>query len=107
MRAINANQAVRGQLNSGATLKALQERGQNLGSAEFSNYLNTLLGQQSLGANSAAAQAGVAQNFSSQVTQNNAANAANQGNAALAQANIIGNAIGGVTGTLGYLAGRG
>jgi hypothetical protein len=85
-RAITNNQAVRGMLNSGATLKGLTRFGQGVASEEFGNYLNTLLGQQSLGANAASAQAGVANNFSSQVQQNNAQNASNIGNAALARA---------------------
>jgi hypothetical protein len=85
-RAITNNAAVRGMLNSGATLKGLTRFGQDIGSQEFGNYLNTLLGQQSLGANAASAQAGQATNFSSQVQANNAANASNVGNAALARA---------------------
>jgi hypothetical protein len=85
-RAITNSQAARGMLNSGATLKGLTRFGQNIASDEFNNYLNSLLGQQSLGANAASAQAGVANNFSSQVQANNAQNATNVGNAALARA---------------------
>lgn len=42
--AIVGSNASRGGLNSGATLKALQTRGQEIGSAEFSNYLGQLGG---------------------------------------------------------------
>jgi len=41
-RAITSNAAARGLLNSGAALRANQELGQNLASAEFENYLGQL-----------------------------------------------------------------
>ena len=41
-------------LNSGATLKALQARGQQLGNVDFGTYYNRLLGIASLGQNAAA-----------------------------------------------------
>lgn len=86
MRAITGNQAARGLLNSGDTLKRLNRFGQDTASNEFVNFFNALAGQQSVGLNAANAQAGVASNFSSQVQQNNAQNASNVGNAALARA---------------------
>lgn len=42
--AITSSAAARGNLNSGATLKALIKYGQNLGSTTFNNYLNQLGG---------------------------------------------------------------
>lgn len=42
--AITGNRAAGGSLNSGATLRALQERGQQLASQEFANYLGQLGG---------------------------------------------------------------
>lgn len=41
-RAITGNRAARGALGSGATLKALQERGQQLGTESFGNYFAQL-----------------------------------------------------------------
>jgi hypothetical protein len=104
-RAITNNAAVRGMLNSGSTLKGLTRFGQDIGSQEFGNYLNSLLGQQSLGANAASAQAGVANNFSSQVQQNNAQNASNVGNAALAKAGANNQLLSGLLGAGAYIAG--
>lgn len=104
-RAVNTGMAARGMGNSGAALKALQERGQNLASAEFGNYYNALAGQQSLGFNAASAQAGVAGNFSSQVQQNNAQNASNVGNAALARAGNNNAFLSSLIGAGAYVAG--
>lgn len=42
MKAITSNNAARGLLNSGATLKKVQEYGQNLASTGFNNYLGQL-----------------------------------------------------------------
>lgn len=51
-KAITGNQATRGMLGSGATLKALNTFGQNTGTSFFNNFLDKLLGQsqQGLGA---------------------------------------------------------
>lgn len=51
-KAITNNSASKGILNSGATLKALSDYGQNTGTSFFNNYLDKLsgLGQQGLGA---------------------------------------------------------
>lgn len=48
--AITGNQAARGLLNSGATARELDRFGQDIGSAEFGNYISQLfnLGQQGL-----------------------------------------------------------
>jgi hypothetical protein len=105
-RALNNGLAVRGASNSGAADKARIRYGQGIASSEFDNYYNRVAGQQGVGLSAASAQAGVANNYSAQVTQNNAVNASNQGNAAIAGANIAANAINGVTGTIGYIAGR-
>lgn len=47
--AIEQSGAARGLLNSGATMKALNEYGQGLASAEFQNYLQALGGVESTG----------------------------------------------------------
>lgn len=84
IRAIDAGAPVR---NSGATLKARMNYGQNLASEEFGRYLGYLGNQQNLGYGAASAQAGVGQNVSNSLVANNNANATNQGNALLARGN--------------------
>ena len=54
MRAVQNSAAAQGMLNSGATLKVLQTRGQQLGNIDFGTYYNRLLGIASLGQNAAA-----------------------------------------------------
>lgn len=44
VRAVDRSAAARGGLNSGATLKALQQRGQDLASQEYGNYFTRLSG---------------------------------------------------------------
>lgn len=83
-RSVENSAAARGGLNSGATLKALTQYGQNFASNEFGNYLNQLQGviqpgQQALSQN---AQAG--QNYANQ-TGNNNMNAANARSSAYGQ----------------------
>lgn len=60
--AVNSNNASKGLLNSGATLKALTRFGQNLGSSAFNNYLTQLSGLATRGlqAGSVIGQAGTA-----------------------------------------------
>jgi len=48
-QAITGSAAARGALGSGATLKALQQHGQNLGAQSFSNYLSQLGGVAGMG----------------------------------------------------------
>lgn len=52
-RAITGSNAAKGLLNSGATLKALNQYGQNLGSQDFANYLGQVGGLVTAGQNSA------------------------------------------------------
>ena len=87
--AVNALAGARGGLNSGATLQALQERGQGLAAQDRSNYMNRLAGLINTGMGAAGNQANAGANFAS-----GASNAlANQGNAAAAGAIGVGNAI--------------
>ena len=53
LEAINQNSAASGLLNSGSTLKALNQFGQNSASAEFQNFLGELSGVQAQGLNAA------------------------------------------------------
>ena len=57
MRAVNANQASRGLLRSGSTLKAISDRASGLASQNFSNYVSRLMSLAGLG-ESAASQTG-------------------------------------------------
>lgn len=60
MASIEGSRAAAGALNSGATLRALQEYGQELGTADFQNYLGNLQGlsKQGLAAGQTIASAG-------------------------------------------------
>lgn len=99
IQAIDRGAAARGGLNSGATMKALAQYGQNIGSQEFGNYLNQLQGviapgQQALNQN---AQAG--QNYAN-ANSNNNWNAANARGSAYGQ---MGRAAGGaIDRAIGY-----
>lgn len=75
--AINAMAGARGGLVSGATMQALQERGQNIATEEYGNYMNRLSGLTGMGMSAAGNQASAGANYAS-----GASNAlANQGNA--------------------------
>lgn len=94
IRAIDAGAPVR---NSGATLKAREQYGQNIGSQEFYNYMGALGGQQQVGVGAANALSGVQTSYA-----NNAANIAQQqgqniANSAVARANNTNSMIGGIT----------
>lgn len=94
IRAIDAGAPVR---NSGATLKAREQYGQNIGSQEFYNYMGALTGQQQVGTGAANALSGVNSTYA-----NNAGNIAqmqgqNIANSAVARANNSGNMINGIT----------
>lgn len=107
IRAIDAGAPIR---NSGATLKARAQYGQNIGSQEFYNYLGALTGQQQVGTGAANALSGVNTTYA-----NNAGNIAqmqgqNLANSAVARANNSNNTLNGITSSfnnaLGVLYGR-
>jgi hypothetical protein len=106
MRAVTANKALSGLLNSGSAVKSAMRFGDGIAAQEFDNYYNRLAGQQGVGLSAASAQAGVANNYSSQVQGNNSINATNAGNAAIARGNAVSNAVNGVTSSLGYVLGN-
>ena len=91
--AINTQAAATGSLNSGATLKALTQYGQNTGTNFFQNYLSDLSNQQGVGLSGANALAGVGTNYANAVSANNNSAASAAGNAALAGANGMSNAL--------------
>lgn len=100
-RAVNTNAATSGLLNSGATLQALQERGQNMAAGSFGNYLNALIGQQGTGLNAAGSLAGVNNAYTGQVIGANNMNAGNQANATLANAAVRSNQMSNLLGSVG------
>jgi len=59
-RAVESSAAAQGLLRSGATMKALQERGQQLANTDFGNYYNRLMDMSKLGQTSAAGGASTA-----------------------------------------------
>lgn len=63
--AINAMAGARGGLVSGATMQALQERGQNLATEEYGNYMNRLAGITDMGMGAAGHQANIGANYAS------------------------------------------
>lgn len=88
---INALAGAQGGLNSGATLKALQENGIGLANQDYSNYLNRLSSMQGVGQASAAGVGAAAQNTAAGLS-----NAySNIGNAQAAGAVGVGNALAG------------
>ncbi len=106
-RATNSAFAHRGGFNSGAALKALQDRRQQLANGTSGNWLAALQGQQGTGLSAANALAGVGTNFAGAVGANNNALADARGNAALAGASQTNSLLGSLAQTGGYLYGQG
>jgi hypothetical protein len=81
--AVNSNAYARGMGDSGATLKALQQRGNDVAAQSFNSYLGNLQDISRQGTTAASSLAGVSTNYVGQVAanNNNAADAA--GSAAL------------------------
>lgn len=103
MRALDNSFASKGVGQSGAAAKAAIQFGQNIGSAEFANYLGQLGGVSAQGLSAANAQAGVGTNLVNSITANNNASAGAIGNSALAAGNAnaqlwgaAGNALGNI-----------
>lgn len=91
---------------SGAALRALQDRASNLATVNGINpFMNALQSQQQTGLMGASSLAGVGQNFGNAVSNNNNSAASATGNAALANAYNTNNAIGQGIGTFTNLLG--
>jgi len=88
---IESSAAARGGLFSGATMQALQQRGNDLANQEFNNYLSRLEGRVSSGQNAAAQTANVNTNNAQMQTQS----LSNIGNSKAAGAIAGGNALSG------------
>lgn len=93
LKAVNSNAYARGMGDSGATLKALQTRGQGIADSSANNYIAQLTGLQNTGVGAASSLAGVGTNFVNQVTQNNQAQATASGNAALVNGQNLSGAV--------------
>ena len=108
IRAIDAGAPIR---NSGATLKARQQYGQNIGSQEFYNYLGALTGQQQVGTGAANALSGVNSTYANNAGQIAQQQGQNLANSAVARANNSNNTLNGITSSfsnvLGAFAGGG
>lgn len=89
MREVESSAAAQGMLRSGATMKALQERGQGLASSEFENYYNRLYNLSGMGLK-AASGTGDAE------TQTGRGIASTELGGANAQSSIYGNAASGL-----------
>lgn len=105
MNALNSGYAARGLLHSGAAQKAALQYGQNIGSAEFGNYLGYLSNQQGVGLSGASALAGVGQNYVNSVTANNNNSADAISNGALMKGRNNANMWGGIAGGIGSIFG--
>jgi hypothetical protein len=81
--AVNSNAYARGLGDSGATLKALQQRGNDVASQSFNGYLGNLQDISRQGTTAASSLAGVSTNYVGQVAANNNYAADAAGNAAL------------------------
>jgi hypothetical protein len=103
MDAVQSSAAARGMLNSGATMSALQEQGQNLASGEYQTWMNRLAGMTDMGMGASGLQATAGANYA----QGGSNALANVGNAQAAGAVGAGNAWGGAMqnmgGFLGYM----
>lgn len=87
--AVNSNAYARGMGDSGATLKALQQRGNDVASQSFNTYLSNLQNVSSQGTQAASSLAGVGTDYVRQVSSNNNNAADAVGNAALFKASNI------------------
>lgn len=94
MRAVNNGAAAQGMSNSGATMKALQARGQQLANQDFGQYYSRLAGLAQIG-QSSAAQVGAAGMQAAGGIANTLTSAGT------AQANITGNMVSGVANAVG------
>lgn len=104
--ALQTSAAAQGLLKSGATLKALDQYGQNLGTGDFQGYLANLAGQQGVGTNASALTANAGGQLVNQISSNNDSQASATANAALASAANTNQLISSANNALAYTLGR-
>jgi hypothetical protein len=93
LNAVNSNAYARGMGDSGATLKALQERGNNIAAQSAQSYIGNLQNISEQGTGAASALAGVGAQYVNQVSGNNQNLADAIGNGAMSRANSTNGAI--------------
>lgn len=101
-RNILGNAAATGGLQSGDTLKALQNYGQNTASGEFGNFMNRLAGLAGTGQTAASNAGQAGQNYANNVGNLLTQNAANRGTSYMNQANAWSQGVGGLAGSLAW-----
>jgi hypothetical protein len=94
LKAISAQKATAGALNSGATLKALSTYGQNTALGYLSSYMGGLSDLASRGENAASSLASTGQNYANAVSQNNQSAAKATAEGAAANAKTVGDSLG-------------
>jgi hypothetical protein len=104
--AVKSGFAGSGMLQSGATMKALNDYGQGMASSEFGNYLGALGNQQGLGLSAASAQAGVGQNYANSLGNIYQAQGNNLANAALVKSQNTAGALNSLAGIGGNILGQ-
>lgn len=104
-RALNHGLASGGMLNSGAAAKEAIKFGQNYGAGRQDEFLNLARGQQQTGFGAASALAGIGQNTTGMMVNQNQNSADALSNAALLRGQANSNMWGGIAGALGGIAG--
>jgi hypothetical protein len=105
MKAIERSAAARGNLNSGATMDALQRRAQGVASSEFENYANRLASLAGVGQSATGAVAQAGQNYAQQQGATNMAAGQARASAYANTGNAINNTVQNMAGM--YLYGQG
>jgi hypothetical protein len=98
--AVTANNAARGTFQSGATAKALQDRGTQLNNGYLQQFLGNLTSQSNTGTAAKGAIAGQGTNLTNTIVNGNNAIGTAIGDKAVAQANIFNNLLKGVGNSL-------
>ena len=104
-QAVQQDKAARGELNSGATLKALDAYGTGLAQQYGQQYINNLQGLTDTGQRAAGSLTGAGQGYANAVSANNNSAAGVSANAGLASANAFTGLLGSGVQALGYLNG--
>lgn len=106
VRAITGNRAARGSLDSGATLKALTQYGQDMGRGALGDYMSRLGDISTRGLAGINALTGAGNTLVTNTTNNNNQAADARSNAALASANAWGGALSNIGSLAGYTFGQ-
>jgi hypothetical protein len=102
---VNANAYARGMGDSGATLKALQQRGNDVAAQSFNGYIQNLQNISQQGTTAASSLAGVSTNYVGQVSSNNNNASDAAGNAQLTSGAAWTNALQNVANSAAYAYG--